>query len=281
MGMFVMGSTISPLMFISIMSIPHRARSGAAIAAGDVSPPWPTPSAISPQTLLGPARRIVTGHDASHQRRVTRKVHHRVAAGASRQLPIASAARVIDQDLDGSADGLLVQPPLNPPLQRLQRDDAARLLFLRHIVRHPLGCQRVRALRVLEREHAVIPHGLGQCQRLLEVRRLSHRGSQRSYRSIAGRSGEPRESVWIELEVVFARIAPAHQRSRSASIRTAPADAGACTPWATTAWPRSGDRSCAGDAGWRNGFVRCPRSRGPPRARPGSRRQDRLAPGSG
>ncbi len=58
---------------------------------------------------------------------------------------------------------------LDRPLQRLQRHDAPRLLRLRHIVRHPLRRQRVRPLRILEGEHAVIADRLGQRQRLLEV----------------------------------------------------------------------------------------------------------------
>ena len=106
-------------------------------------------------------------------------------ARASRQLPVAAAAARIDQHVLDPSDRCPVQLPLDVLLQRLQRDDPPRLLLLRHIVRHPLQRQRVRPRRVLEREHAVIPHRARQRQRLLEVARASRPGTQRSYRSRA------------------------------------------------------------------------------------------------
>ena len=99
---------------------------------------------------------------------------------------------------------------LNVPLQRLQRHDPPRLLLLRHIVGQPLVGQRVRPRRVLEREHAVIPHGRGQRQRLLEVgvglarEPDDHIGRERHVRQ---RLADARD----ELEIALARVAPPHR----------------------------------------------------------------------
>ena len=73
---------------------------------------------------------------------------------------------------NGIVDSTLVKVRLNLTLQRLQGYDPCRLLLVPHIVRHPFRRQRIRPRRVLEREHAVILHGLGQRERLIEVVRI-------------------------------------------------------------------------------------------------------------
>src|SRR5439155_21446610 len=102
-GMFVIGSTIRPLIVISIcMFAPEAVR-------------------------VGPGNPHL--HDLSHPRRVAREVHHRVARRPPRELPLAAAARRIDQYWPDPADRPGEQLPLDRLLEPLQRHDTTRLLF--------------------------------------------------------------------------------------------------------------------------------------------------------
>src|SRR4029079_621037 len=157
MGMLVIGSTINPLIVISICMVialcPRRRRGGRFAAQ---------------------AVRIRSGdrhrYDTPDPCRFAGKIHDRVAGGPARELPGAPTALRVHQDrLDPTERGL-EQLPLDRPLERLQRHDPPRLLLLTDVVRHPLQRQRVRPRRVLEREHAVVARGGRQRQRLLEVR---------------------------------------------------------------------------------------------------------------
>ena len=146
MGMLVMGSTIRPLMFISIITSPRFSTfTVVARRSGSLAP-----DAVGARA---PDRHV---DELPQPLRRSWKVDHRVAAGAARQLPLAPPAGRVDQHLVRRSNRPLEEVRLDRPLERLQRHDAPRLLCLRHVVRHPLRCQRVRPLRVLEREHAVV-----------------------------------------------------------------------------------------------------------------------------
>ena len=84
-------------------------------------------------------------------------------------------------------------------LQRLQRHDPARLLPLVDVVRQPLERERVRARRVLEREHAVIARRL----------RVSDSVSSKSSTRLAG---EPDDHIGRQRDVRHGLAQPADQR---------------------------------------------------------------------
>src|SRR5258707_13257468 len=104
-GMFVMGSTISPLIVISICTTHRLPAQTVRIGPGD------------------PHR-----DDLPDPGRVAGQVHDRVAGRPARELPLAAPARRVDQDRLDPADGRLEQLPPNRLLTRLQRHDPARLL---------------------------------------------------------------------------------------------------------------------------------------------------------
>ena len=172
-----------------------------------------------------------------------------------------------------------MQPGLDGLLQALERHDPAGLLRLGDVVRHPLGGQGVRARRVLEREHAVELNGLGQRHRLRRSPRPSLPGTRRSYRSRAGCPGGRRGAA-ARVRGSPRGCAGGASPSARATSPTAPAGAGACTPWAGRAARRSAAASSGAGAGWRSGSARYRRPRAPPRAAPGSRMPGRPAPGS-
>ena len=141
-GMLVAGSIISVLTVISICITPSTSY---AVAAGrSLVLDRGRAASSSPRRLFGFAPVIRTGTIVADQRRLAAEIDDGVAAGAAGQLPVAPPAVELDQDRLDAPDGRLVELPLNPPLQRLQRDDPARLLLLRHVVWHPLERQRVR-----------------------------------------------------------------------------------------------------------------------------------------
>src|SRR4051812_16669305 len=90
MGMLVMGSTISPLIVISICMFPAQA---VRVCPGDLHL-----------------------DDLSDPRRVAGKIDDCVARRASRQLPLAPAARGVDQHGLDATDGSLEQLALDRPL---------------------------------------------------------------------------------------------------------------------------------------------------------------------
>ena len=143
----------------------------------------------SPQTLFGPARSIVTStncpsHSGGPGKLTTVLPLVRPVSSHSRRRLVASTSTCARR-----SNRPLEEVRLDRPLERLQRHDAPRLLRLRHIVRHPLRRQRVRPLRVLEREHAVVAEPPRSATASPRSPRPSLLGSQRSYRSIAARSG--------------------------------------------------------------------------------------------
>ena len=131
-------------------------------------------------------------------------------------------------------------------------------IVLRHVVRQPLRRQRVRPLRVLEREHAVEPHRSRSATACRRTRPRSRLGTQRSYRSIAGPSGWPSRirstSSRYCSRVCRRRIRCEHRWSSP----TAPAGAGACRPPADRAPRRSADPRRAADAGSQSGSAARP-----------------------
>src|SRR6185503_1011515 len=137
MGILVIGSTIRPLIVISICMAHRLASEAIRVRAGN-------PHVHDPPDPLGLAG----------------QVHHRVARRPPRQLPVAPPARRVDQDRLYSTDRRGEKLPLNALLQPLQLDDPPRLLVLPHVVRHPLQGERIGTRRVLEREHAVVAHRL-------------------------------------------------------------------------------------------------------------------------
>ena len=153
MGVFVIGSTISPLMLISI-SMTVSPMLGA------------THDTASPDRLCGPARVIRTVTVRPIQSVAASLCE--VSAGIGRFTTVLPDVRPESSWLRRrlaestrtstfSPERLLVKPRLDLTLQRLQRHDARGLLLRAHIVGHPLRRQRVGPRRVLEREHAVIP----------------------------------------------------------------------------------------------------------------------------
>src|SRR4051794_37497837 len=99
-GMFVIGSTIRPLIVISICMFAPKA---VRIRSGD------------PHL-----------HDVSHPRGIARKVDDGVARCPPRQLPVAPPAGRVDEHRLYPADAFEEQLALNGLLQRLQCDDPAR-----------------------------------------------------------------------------------------------------------------------------------------------------------
>src|SRR5262245_54416108 len=134
-GMLVMGSTINPLMVISIcMALQPRRRTRAcqtrrrqiarargaaphAVRAGALDP--------DPDRSTNPCRR-------------PGQVDDDIAAGASRQLRLAPPARRVDEHVDVGADERMVETGLNLALQPLQQHDPPRFLGVGDIVRQPL-----------------------------------------------------------------------------------------------------------------------------------------------
>ncbi len=149
-------------------------------------------------------------HQVTDPRRGTRQVHDHVAARAARQLGGAPPARGVHQNLDVAPHQPGVERGLNLPLQGLQRHDPPCLFSLVHIVGQTLGSQRVRTRRILEREHAVVPHQGGERERRLEVlvglagEPHDHIGRQRHVRQ---RLANPRD----EIQIALARVAAAHR----------------------------------------------------------------------
>ena len=223
--MLVMGSTISPLIVISICMLdPSRYEIGtpAAVSSGRAR--------LALAGCSGFAAVIRTGTICPIHCGRAREVHDRVAAGAARELPVAPpAARVHQHVLDACRRACRYSSPWMSLCSACSVDDPPRLLLLRHVVWQALQRERVRPRRVLEREHAVIPDRRRQRQRLLEVARRSRPGSRRSYRSTARCPAWPRAA---------ARRAPGSPRACAAAAsppgpawsRTAPAGAGAGRP---------------------------------------------------
>src|SRR4051812_13402996 len=106
MGMLVIGSTISPLIVISIC-MDRLAPEAVRVRAGN------------PDV-----------HDAPDARRIARKIHDRVAAGPAGKLPVAPPARGVHQHRFDPAHGVREQLHLNQFLLRLERDNPPRLLVL-------------------------------------------------------------------------------------------------------------------------------------------------------
>src|SRR5687768_9463959 len=106
-GIFVIGSTIRPLMFISIIATP---RSTTTVhRRGELPVPHKLHRAadrLAPHAVwAGPPDDHL--HKASQPPRRSRKVHHRVAAGPPRQLPLAPPAGRVDQHLFGPSYRML------------------------------------------------------------------------------------------------------------------------------------------------------------------------------
>src|SRR5262245_12944111 len=76
------------------------------------------------------------------------EIHHHIASGSAAEL-VGSTHRV-HEDILRRADTRLIELELDLALRRLECHDAPRLFRFRHIVRHPLRCERVRADRILE-----------------------------------------------------------------------------------------------------------------------------------
>src|SRR5438128_12217143 len=132
-GMFVMGSTINPLMVISICMVstlltladsprcqPPRSAAASVVTAPVATQRRPAvplcqagraaPEAVRTRTLdanrqHAPDPRGRTGH-----------IHDDIAARAARKLRVAPPARGVDEHLDLTTDQLLVERRLNPPL---------------------------------------------------------------------------------------------------------------------------------------------------------------------
>ncbi len=124
-GMFVIGSTISPLIVISICIDPRLARAPSPESGahrGSVKHGFP---AQAVRIRAGDRHR----HDPPDPRRIARQVHHRVAGRAARQLPCRAAGSSQSTSTPRRRPTAAVeQLPLDPLLQRLQRDDPPRLL---------------------------------------------------------------------------------------------------------------------------------------------------------
>src|SRR5687767_10486637 len=172
-GMLVMGSTIRPLMVISISIAASRVipRYVGLLQATQKPRPW-LQNGFSPYAVrAGAANGDRNGPPEPFHRRSrrNRKVYDRIALGPTRDLTVAAPARRVHQHRVRAAHHPLVNRRLDFTLQCLECHDARSLVLRTDIIRHPSRCQRIRTLRVLERKHAVISHRLDERQRLLEV----------------------------------------------------------------------------------------------------------------
>src|SRR5688500_11378153 len=119
--MLVMGSIISPLMVISICmtSTPNRTSNRCMSKLGGI------PLAVKRQDrftfeAVRVCRHDPHRHQSAQPLRLPGEIDHRVAAGASRELRVASAAARIHQDLLDAADVLTIASVLHVALQCLQ-----------------------------------------------------------------------------------------------------------------------------------------------------------------
>src|SRR5881392_610776 len=132
-GMLVMGSTIKPLMVISIcMALQPRRRERRCQTLAprvDVH----RVHGASPDAVRSRALDAHRDRSADPRRR-SGQVDDDVAARAARHLGAAASARRIDEDVDLPADEPLVHAALDFTLQPLQRDDPPRLLVVWHLV---------------------------------------------------------------------------------------------------------------------------------------------------
>ena len=148
-GMLVMGSTISPLMRHLDLHGPsplpslHRLTLGASTDAVKFERVAGVrlPANARPQTLCGPARSTCTATVWPIQELGPGRFTTTLPARPAGQLGVAPPARRIDEHVHLASDHSLVQPRLNVPLQRLERDDAPRLLVVADVVRQT-ACRR-------------------------------------------------------------------------------------------------------------------------------------------
>src|SRR6266545_4516705 len=157
MGMLVIGSTISPLIVISIsMAVARDAGSVPVIRR------LPSVYDLTRKTMRARPRDEHRNRPANPRRPVvlcigrSGRVHDYVPRRPPGNLAVAPPALRVDEHVHARPDRLLVEPRLDVPLQRLERHDARRLLVLADRVRHALARQGVRPLGILEREHAVV-----------------------------------------------------------------------------------------------------------------------------
>ena len=277
MGMLVTGSTISPLIVISISMRRPTLRAAVSRLHADGRR-----RDRLPQTPRRRRARCVTvartcpSHSASPGKLTTV-----LPVGAPGQLPRRAAGSSCRPAPPPCVPtDRCVQFGLDVPLQRLQRHDAARLLRPR-LRRRPSAC-------------AASVFGRGEYLNENMLWNRTARSATASRRSPPPVSpGNPTimsVESWMpgmavaqrvdQLEIFLARVAPAHRLEHPRRARTAPAGAGACIPWAGRASLDERGRCSAADAGWQSGCARRRAPRGRPRAGRRSRRPGRRAPGS-
>src|SRR5688572_22178500 len=128
-GRLVIGSTISPLIVISISMMRSAISTWLNFARQAVRPGSPDDDrqyAPDPRRCCPPC----TGGSW--------KTDDGVSGRPARQLAGPATADRIDEDVLSGAEGSLVEPRLDRALARLELDDPGGLLVLADVVRHPL-----------------------------------------------------------------------------------------------------------------------------------------------
>ncbi len=246
MGMLVMGSTISPLIVISICIVVSLPADGVGRRASLPKRRLPC-SAVSsrrrrrrPQRLFGPGpldrEPAPTGRSASRvPGRFTTVLPRRPPGHLVRRAAGSSRPRA---PRPSSPTRRAMQLGLHGALQFLQRDDPPRLLRFGTSSGMRLSGERVRPRRVLEREHAA---EADRAQPATASRRSPPSVSPGNPTIMSVEMASPgisrRRSV-NELQIPLAGVATTHRVQDPRSNRTAPAGAGAGRPSAGPGWPR-------------------------------------------